>query len=572
MNSNLKIVLFIISMITGFAANADYNNTNGSKEAAIKGSGAYRQEFERRMSGTTGFENAAKGIQELSETINGPALPSKPSFGKSIGEYMADLVIQSLEVNATLKGIGIKNDDIIDAIDAYIKKNKKIDDSSLFINYVSEGYRWKGELLTGVRDPGVVEKDVKAGFKSYKKALEYNLESVDLGNKYISDPAKHRKVDVNTMRFKYILAKMTMSGLGTSKDVPEAVKTFSEIIDANLLHGEDEVYLSYCSLISIYAYGSEGFPKNVDKVLEYAQRAAELSVKTKADRVENWNSHPVCVGAQTFIQPIVAELKEIAAVAALEKTKSAKPLRKFKDCPDCPEVVEVPEGEFEMGHAYEHHQTPLHKVTISSRFAIGKTEVTRGQFAAFVKDSKFEVGNNCDAWKGIKERSWQNLTFKQDDSHPVVCVSLSEAKAYAEWLSKKTKKHYQIPTEAQWEYACRSGQEYEYCGDNNVDAIAWYADNSSDSTHPVAKKKPNNWGAFDMNGNAGEWVSDPYHSDYYNAPSDGSEWVGNSAERIVRGGSWGNVQGSLPSSFRGTADSDQFRFSTTGFRVVRVGQ
>jgi formylglycine-generating enzyme required for sulfatase activity len=330
-------------------------------------------------------------------------------------------------------------------------------------------------------------------------------------------------------------------------------------------------YRAYCVLIPIYAYGSEGFEKNLDKVIEYSQKAAVYSSKFKVEEFANLNKERACIAAQLFIQPIVDDAKKIAEAAALAKAKSAGPLKKFKDCPDCPEMVDVPEGEFEMGHQYENHQTPIHKVTISKRFAIGKTEVTRGQFKAFVKATKYEVGLNCDAGHKSKfELSWQKLEFMQDDNHPVVCVSLVDAKAYAEWLSKKTKKNYQIPTEAQWEYACKAGQEFESCG-GKLYEVAWYGEKG---TQPVAKMKANSWGAFDMNGNAAEWVLDPYHDNYIGAPTDGSLWAGNSPQRILRGGSWDNASGSITSTHRGNwpVDNDQIRYSTAGFRVVQLTQ
>src|SRR5262249_37756723 len=114
--------------------------------------------------------------------------------------------------------------------------------------------------------------------------------------------------------------------------------------------------------------------------------------------------------------------------------------------------------------------------------------------------------------------NWRNPGFEQTDDHPVVVVTRGDAQAFCDWLSKKEGRYYTLPTEAQWEYACRAGSRSRFSfGDNEgqLPEHAWIVSNSDHKTHPVGKKKPNAWGLFDMHGNAAEWCLDWYDRDYY---------------------------------------------------------
>ena len=116
------------------------------------------------------------------------------------------------------------------------------------------------------------------------------------------------------------------------------------------------------------------------------------------------------------------------------------------------------------------------------------------------------------------------MGFEQTDEHPVVNVSWNDALAFCRWLSKKEGKICRLPTEAEWEYACRAGSTTRYCfGDDASDLgeYAWYGANSDRKTHPVGTKKPNAWGLYDMHGNAWEWCADGYDAEYYEkSPTD----------------------------------------------------
>jgi formylglycine-generating enzyme len=245
----------------------------------------------------------------------------------------------------------------------------------------------------------------------------------------------------------------------------------------------------------------------------------------------------------------------------------------FKDCDVCPQMVSIPGGSFDMGlrpddGRFDRSGQPVHKVTIHS-FAMGKTEVTRAEFAAFASDTHYVTEDKCAVFLAGTyggERSahnWQNVGFVQEDSHPVTCVSWQDAQAYVAWLSRKTSKNYRLPSEAEWEYAARAGTTtprywdgtgQEACGFANIpdasllgaapakpDARPSSADCSDGFayTAPVGSFKPNAFGLFDMLGNVWEWVEDRYHEDYVGAPTDGSAWTTSKFDfRMFRGGSW----------------------------------
>jgi formylglycine-generating enzyme required for sulfatase activity len=193
----------------------------------------------------------------------------------------------------------------------------------------------------------------------------------------------------------------------------------------------------------------------------------------------------------------------------------------FRDCPDCPEMVVIPAGSFDMGsNNGDPNEKPVHRVTIGKAFAMGKTEVTQGQWKAI-------MGNNPSHFDGC------------GDNCPVENVSRNDAQEFIQRLNSKTGKQYRLPSEAEWEYACRAGGRQEYCGSDNVDSVAWNDGGIfSGKTHTVATKQANAWGLYDMSGNVWEWVEDSWHDNYNGAPVDGSAWQGDGAKRVLRGGSW----------------------------------
>jgi formylglycine-generating enzyme required for sulfatase activity len=300
----------------------------------------------------------------------------------------------------------------------------------------------------------------------------------------------------------------------------------------------------------------------------------------------------MCMPAQTQ----AANLEAAKASRAAQTPKAGKI---FRDCPTCPEMVVIPSGSFDMGSPSSEagrgdDEGSVHRVNVAA-FAMGKTEITRGQFSAFVKKTKYSAGEKC--WtleKGkVEERNgdWLKLHYGQEDNYPIGCVNWSDAKAYTEWLSRKTGKQYRLPTEAEWEYAARGNTvTARYWGDNPDEACvyanaadktakaqiqgasSWSAFNCTDGytyTAPVGSFKANAFGLHDMLGNVWEWTEDSYHNSYKGAPADGSAWQGDGVKRVLRGGSWNNSPRNMRAAVRNSY-KPALRFSFFGFRLVRM--
>ncbi len=221
------------------------------------------------------------------------------------------------------------------------------------------------------------------------------------------------------------------------------------------------------------------------------------------------------------------------------------------------EFTLIPGGEFMMGSpsgesGTDNDESPVHKVTIEEPFYLGKYEVTQEQWQKV-------MGNNPSYFKG--------------DSLPVERVSWEEAQQFIKKLNEMEKADkYRLPSEAEWEYACRAGNNARYSFGYDVSSLgeyAWYDENSGDKPHPVGQKNPNPWGLYDMHGNVWEWVQDGWHDNYYGAPSDGSarESLSNSL-KVRRGGSWEGSAGYCRTANRGNSGSG-YRSSGLGVRVLR---
>lgn len=281
----------------------------------------------------------------------------------------------------------------------------------------------------------------------------------------------------------------------------------------------------------------------------------------------------------------------------------------FRDCPSCPEMVVVPAGEFLMGSSPRDEESlsnehPQHLVQMQP-FALGRHEITRGEYAQFVAATNHQSVADCYTPSGLwraRSFSWRDPGFEQRDNHPVVCISWLDAKSYVQWLSAETGRTYRLPSEAEWEYAVRAGtvtpwywgdSEWAYwdrpsstpCGNANIFDTTYGAERflpgdpeneavgcSDDAvwTAPVGSYMPNAFGVYDMIGNVVEWVEDCRHLDYVGAPRDGTAWTqdGECNRRVIRGGSWHSVERDLRSSTRYASDLDT-RSADYGFRVAR---
>jgi formylglycine-generating enzyme required for sulfatase activity len=220
------------------------------------------------------------------------------------------------------------------------------------------------------------------------------------------------------------------------------------------------------------------------------------------------------------------------------------------------QMLTLPTGTFSMGSNDWTWTQPIHTVTLSS-FKMGKYEVTQQQ------------------WRDVMGTS--PSYFTNCDNCPVEQVSWNDIQTFLQTLNAQTGKNYRLPTEAEWEYAARGGQNYLYAGSDNIDAVAWYYDNSAAlasshpnyGTNPVGQKSPNGYGLYDMSGNVWEWCQDVWHDNYSGAPTNGSAWTsgGNSAYRVLRGGSWNSSAGICRSALRYYSTPD-YRDNYFGFRIA----
>jgi formylglycine-generating enzyme required for sulfatase activity len=260
-------------------------------------------------------------------------------------------------------------------------------------------------------------------------------------------------------------------------------------------------------------------------------------------------------------------------------------------------------GEGLLSAAYFKDEHPQHRVRITKPFYLGTYHVTRGQFRRLVADSGYKtdaetalqagaVGWNQGA-RGFEfnaRYSWRNAGFEQTDDHPVVNVSWKDAVEFCKWLSRKDGKTYRLPTEAEWEYACRAGTTTRYSsGDdpetltkvgNVADATAkakypeWRstirANDGCAFTGPVGRFRANALGLYDMHGNAWQWCADLYSATYYsNSPVDDPTGPKSGHDRVVRGGDWDNWPYNARSAVRDKC-APTARYCFTGFRVART--
>jgi formylglycine-generating enzyme required for sulfatase activity len=216
------------------------------------------------------------------------------------------------------------------------------------------------------------------------------------------------------------------------------------------------------------------------------------------------------------------------------------------------DLVRIPAGSFSMGSDNGNNaEKPVHTVTFAKPFYMGKTEVTQEQWQAV-------VGINLSRFEGPK--------------NPVEQVSWYDCQEFIRKLSGRTGMRFSLPSEAEWEYACRAGSAVDFCyGDNEagLSDYAWYISNAGGQTHPVGQTRGNAWGLFDMHGNVWEWCQDVWHSDYQGAPSDGTAWIqgGDQGVRVRRGGSWLNDPRGCRSSDR-IGGSPRNIWDGHGVRVV----
>jgi formylglycine-generating enzyme required for sulfatase activity len=256
-----------------------------------------------------------------------------------------------------------------------------------------------------------------------------------------------------------------------------------------------------------------------------------------------------------------------------------------------PEMVRLHEGRFQMGSppgepGRYSDEGPQHSVSLQNAIALGRFELTRGEFELFVEETGYvtdaEKANNCSRYSGNRTgANWRSVGFDQEATHPVVCVSWNDARSYSDWLSEETGKRYRLPTEAEWEYAARAETTTRFWWGNKVnekDTIRANCNGCGDTewdgkkTAPVGQFPANDFGLHDTSGNVWEWVEDCWHEKYEGASEDASPWLesdgGDCGRRVLRGGSWLNLPRDVRSAnrLRYTAD---FRGDFVGFRLAQ---
>jgi len=292
---------------------------------------------------------------------------------------------------------------------------------------------------------------------------------------------------------------------------------------------------------------------------------------------------PAPAPALVTASPAPAPATVVATEAAPQRLQRGVAYRDvMKNGGLAPEFMLIPAGSNVMGSNDYDSEKPPHEVTIARAFALGRTEVTVAQYLA------------CVAARGCDEPEWREAGSKYHhqtgssdlyrklgaaltgENHPIVGVSWNNAKQYVKWLSGQTGEQYRLPSESEWEYACRGGQrDHTYCGGNDADAAGWNSNNSGGKPNPVAQRPSNGngYGLYDMSGNVWEWVEDCWVASYAgNQPANETARTSDCTEasrRVLRGGSRLSYPQYLRAAYR-YGDTSVLRISLIGFRVART--
>ena len=359
-------------------------------------------------------------------------------------------------------------------------------------------------------------------------------------------------------------------------------------------------------------WGHGAFTKALLEELDYLMRQSDpVTTGTLADRVKRnvqrltgnaQNPHPISLDSIDL--QLTLAMQEVFPEVPLHDSRGPNyvpPLPPLDDVPRRSEVSKIVDGESTMippsefinivggkmqlisaGEFMMGDGSRRYPIRLTRWFYLSETEVSVRQFRRFVQATDYQTEAERDGlggWVYDEEKmdyfqdpeiNWRNPGFPQTEDHPVVQVSWNDAVAYCEWLSRVEKRDYRLPTEAEWEYACRAGTDTIFCfGDNKsqLGEYAWFGLNSKDTTHPTGQKKPNPWRLYDMHGNVSEWCSDYWHEDYLKNYATNPVGPASGSFRVVRGGSWQFASTSCPSAYRNWRHPSN-RYSNVGFRVA----
>lgn len=405
----------------------------------------------------------------------------------------------------------------------------------VFTNYLIEGlekgYADKGNGYISIEElyDYAFENTKSEGYQSPKK--EGNIEgSIFIGR----NPQKIREKEYNSKKSKLLSEYIrTLHPLILNESLTVLRKAYD--VPPSLESVEETIYDLLNSLLK-----SELQPDNYSDAVQHLK-----GISTGSESSRNMNKVDK---SNTAVS--ISENKE-----PLVDSKEPNIPKTFTSPLTGMEFVLIPAGEFMMGspsgeNGRSNDESPIHKVIIEYSFYMGKYPVTQKQWEKV-------MGNNP--------------SFFKSEDRPVESVSWNDIQEFVKKLNEKegTDK-YRLPSEAEWEYACRASTQTRYSFGNDeskLDEYAWYDKNSGSKTHPVGQKNPNSWGLYDMSGNVWEWVQDKWHENYKAVPSDVSAWDDGSS-RVIRGGGWFNVERNCRSAVR-NRNFPAYRFNFLGFRLLR---
>ncbi|GBO53575.1 hypothetical protein APA_1482 [Pseudanabaena sp. lw0831] len=372
-------------------------------------------------------------------------------------------------------------------------------------------------------------------------------------------------------------SKQFLLGMARSEADREEIANLLEIFagaDGRLLVASDENNIAFVDL------AHEALMDGWEMFVEW--RSQDRDLRRLCDRINDdfkqWQNQQ-CNDKFLLSEGVVAQIEEVEVaindyLTPEQQEFVRQSLYKYKpwlDRANLPELVDIPSGTFWMGSTEgkgREDEKPYHQVTVKA-FQMGKYPVTQAQWRTVAMSPKVEI-----------DLSLNPSQFRGEDC-PVEKVDWYEAQEFCARLSQLTGETYRLPSEVEWEYACRAGSHTEYCfGDDEgqLGEYAWYKENSDSKTGLVGQKRPNAWGLYDLHGNVWEWCADDCHDSYEGAPTDSQIWTenvtnyeeGSKTRKMLRGGSWIDNAEHCRSAFRNDGRNARFQYGYLGFRVVCV--